>query len=141
VDQAGRIVWTWQTDEIRKPYQAERPANGHTLISIGEPGEVVGVDRGGKTVRTIRADGRLRMAWTSGICLLPDGGMLIADYTGRRLVEVDAKGDVVRQLRDLPYMIASAAAVVETFAKKRVPGASVGEWPTGRRCAAGKPRV
>ncbi|MEZ5399732.1 MAG: alpha/beta hydrolase fold domain-containing protein [Bryobacteraceae bacterium] len=115
VDKAGKIVWTWQTGEIRKPYLAERLPNGNTLISIGEPGEVVEVDRAGKTVRSVGGDDRIRMAWTSGFRVLPNGGLLIADYTGRRLVEVDSKGNVVAELRDLPYMIASADAVAETF--------------------------
>jgi hypothetical protein len=51
------------------------------------------------------------MSWTSGFDLLPDGGLLINDYTGRRLIEVDAKGKLVHELRTGPRTIASVAVV------------------------------
>lgn len=34
-----------------------------------------------------------------GIQPLPDGGLLVADYTGKRLLEIDASGRVVNQMR------------------------------------------
>ena len=36
---------------------------------------------------------------------------MIADFTGRRVVEVDAAGNLVHELRDLPWAIASIAVM------------------------------
>ena len=49
----------------------------------------------------------IQFGWASGFCPLPDGGLLIADYTGRRIVEVDAKGKLIHELRTGPRTIAS----------------------------------
>jgi hypothetical protein len=115
VDRAGKIIWTWQTEKIRKPYLAMRASNGDTLVSLAEPGEVVEVDRAGKIVRSIGGDDRVRFAWASGFTPLPGGGMLICDYLGRRIVEVDAAGKIVHELRNVSYMIASSAIVADTW--------------------------
>jgi hypothetical protein len=47
------------------------------------------------------------MAWASGFAVLPDGGLLINDYMGRRIIEVDGKGKVVNQWRTGSRTIAS----------------------------------
>jgi hypothetical protein len=47
------------------------------------------------------------MGWASGFVELPGGNLLISDYTGRRLLEVDLKGKVVNELRTGPRTIAS----------------------------------
>ncbi len=110
VDQAGKIVWTYQAEggPKRLPYQAHRLANGNTLVSLADPGEVVEVERSGKIVRSIAGSKMdIRLGWASGTQPLPNGGLLISDYTGRRLLEVDAKGRVVHQLRTAPWGIAS----------------------------------
>jgi hypothetical protein len=39
------------------------------------------------------------MGWTSGFAQLPGGDLLLSDYAGRRLLEVDPKGKVVNELR------------------------------------------
>lgn len=49
----------------------------------------------------------LRMGWASGTALVPGGGTIISDYTGRRLIEVDALGKVVNELRTGPWTVAS----------------------------------
>jgi acetyl esterase/lipase len=114
VDAAGKIVWQWQAKEgpARRAYQALRQPNGNTIISLNDPGEVVEVDRGGNIVRSIggkRMD--IQMGWASGMAVLDNGNILISDYTGRRLLEVDKAGKVVNELR-LPHRaIASVAAV------------------------------
>jgi hypothetical protein len=53
----------------------------------------------------------IRMGWTSGFAQLPGGNLLISDYTGRRLLEVDLKGKVVNELRTGPRTIASVDVV------------------------------
>lgn len=102
VDRDGKIVWTYVAEggEKRRPYRALRLDNGNTLVSLTEPGEVVEVDKAGKIVRSIGGNQmNLRMGWASGTTLVPGGGLIISDYTGRRLVEVDAAGKVVNEMR------------------------------------------
>jgi len=70
------------------------------------------VDRAGKIVRSIGGtDPAIKMGWTSGFALLPDGNVLINDYTGRRIIEVDSKGKVVNQWRTGSRTIASIDVV------------------------------
>lgn len=110
VDQAGKMVWEWQAPngKNRRLYMGRRLANGNTMMSLSDPGELVEVDRGGKIVRSIGgADPAIQMGWTSGFTFLPEGGTLINDYTGRRIIEVDAKGKVVNQWRTGSRTIAS----------------------------------
>jgi acetyl esterase/lipase len=110
VDQAGSIVWQWQAPngKNRRLYMGRRLANGNTVMSLSDPGELVEVDRAGKIVRGIGGtDPAVQMGWTSGFAFLPEGGILINDYTGRRIIEVDAKGKVVNQWRTGSRTIAS----------------------------------
>jgi acetyl esterase/lipase len=110
VDKAGKIVWQWQAPngKNRKLYMGRRLANGNTVMSLSDPGEVVEVDGPGKIVRSIGGtDPAIQMGWVSGFTFLPDGGMLINDYTGRRIIEVDAKGKVQNEWRTGSRTIAS----------------------------------
>jgi acetyl esterase/lipase len=113
VDRQGRTLWEHRTDPARLPYQAIRLANGNTLIGLVDPGEVIEVDRKGATVRSVGGpSGKLRLGWIAGIDPLPNGGMMIADFTGKRVLEVDAAGRLVHELRDLPWAIASIAVAM-----------------------------
>jgi acetyl esterase/lipase len=110
VDKAGTIVWQWQAPngKNRRLYMGRRLANGNTVMSLSDPGELVEVNREGQIVRSIGGTNpAVQMGWTSGFTLLADGGMLINDYTGRRIIEVDAKGKVVNQWRTGSRTIAS----------------------------------
>ena len=110
VDKAGKIVWQWQAPngKNRKLYMGRRLANGNTVVSLSDPGEVAEVNPSGKIVRSIGGtDPAIQMGWVSGFTFLPDGGMLINDYTGRRIIEVDAKGKVVNEWRTGSRTIAS----------------------------------
>ena len=53
----------------------------------------------------------IRLGWVTGTQPLPDGGLLVADYTGRRLLEIDASGRVVHQMRTGDWNIASISLV------------------------------
>jgi acetyl esterase/lipase len=102
VDPAGKIVWSWQAPngEKRRAYMARRLANGNTMVSLSDPGEIVEVDRSGTVVRSIAGNKMdIQFGWASGFIPLPDGGVLISDYTGRRVLEVNAGGKVVHELR------------------------------------------
>ncbi len=110
VDSAGKIVWQWQAPnpKNRKLYMGRRLPGGNTVISLSDPGELVEVDPSGKIVRSIGgADPAIQFGWASGFTFLPDSGMLINDYTGRRIIEVDAKGKLVNQWRTGSRTIAS----------------------------------
>jgi acetyl esterase/lipase len=110
VDNGGKTVWEWQAPNgaNRRLYQARRLGNGNTMVSLSDPGEIVEIDRTGKVVRSIAGTNMdLQFGWASGFAPLPDGGLLIADYTGRRIVEVNAAGKVVNELRTGPRTIAS----------------------------------
>jgi len=113
VDRDGKIIWSWKAPGTdRRTYQALRLANGNTLISISDPGEVVEVNRAGQVVRSIGGTKMdIQFGWASGICPIENGNLLINDYTGRRIVEVDVKGKIVHQLRTGPWTIASIDAV------------------------------
>jgi hypothetical protein len=112
VDRQGTTVWQYKVDPSRLPYQALRLANGNTVIGLVDPGEVIEVDRKGNRVRSIGGpDGRLRFGWIAGVALLPSGGMMIADFTSHRVVEVDAAGNLVHEIRELPWAIASIAVM------------------------------
>jgi len=110
VDQAGKIIWSWQAPNgvNRKLYQGRRLANGNTVVSVSDPGEIVEIDPSGKVVRSLAGNKMdIQFGWTSGFVLLPEGGMIISDYTGRRLVEVNAAGKVVNELRTGSRTVAS----------------------------------
>jgi len=51
----------------------------------------------------------IQFGWASGMAVLPDGGMLVSDYTGRRIVELNKEGKVVNELRIGPRTVASLA--------------------------------
>jgi acetyl esterase/lipase len=114
VDAGGGIIWSWQAERgsERRLYQARRLPNGHTIVSLSDPGEIVEVDATGKIVRSIAGPKTdIQFGWASGFCPLPDGSLLIADYTGRRVVEVDSSGRIVHELRTGPRTIASLDVV------------------------------
>jgi len=116
VNRAGQIVWTFQAEggAARAPYQAQRLENGNNLVSFAEPGELVEVNREGKVVRSIgRNKSDLRLAWTTGVELLPGGGMIVVDYTGRRMIELNSSGRVTHELPLGSKNVASIALVTE----------------------------
>lgn len=114
VDKDGKIVWTWQAPngEKRRSYMARRLSNGNTLVSLSDPGELVEVNPAGQIVKSLGGTKMdIQMGWTSGFVQLPDGGMIISDYTGRRLIEVNAAGKVVNEVRVGARTIASVDIV------------------------------
>jgi hypothetical protein len=110
VDKSGSKIWQWQAPEGkgRKLYMGRRLENGNTVMSLSDPGELVEVDRSGKIVHSIGGkDPAIQLGWVSGFSFLPEGDILINDYTGRRIIEVDAKSTVVHQWRTGSRTIAS----------------------------------
>ena len=94
----------------RMPAQALPLADGGMLIGLAGPGEVRRVDAGGKTLATFAGmNDAARMAWTSGFTETPEGGLIVSDYMGSRIVEFDAKGNVVHQLKNFPWSVTSIA--------------------------------
>jgi acetyl esterase/lipase len=92
----------------RMPAHALPLAGGGMLIGLAGPGEVRRVDAAGKTLVTYAgANDAARMAWTSGFTETPEGGLIVSDYMGSRIVEFDAKGSVVHQLKNFPWSVTS----------------------------------
>jgi acetyl esterase/lipase len=114
INPAGNVVWTFDTPggKVRAPYQAIRLPNGNTLVGMAAPGEVAEVDHSGKVVRSIGGEHMdIRLGWVTGIEPTPDGGVLIADYLGRRIIEVNREGRVQNQWSSGPRDMASLSLV------------------------------
>ena len=102
VDSKGKIVWQWQALEgnKRRLYMGRRLENGHVIVSLSDPGEIVEIDSGGRIVRSIAGNKMdIRFGWASGFAVLPNGNLLVSDYTGRRLVEINSSDAIVHELR------------------------------------------
>ncbi len=96
----------------RKPALALPLPDGGMLIGLAGPGEVRHVDPSGKIVATFAGtESAARMAWTSGFTQTPEGGLIVSDYMGSRIVEFDAQGNVVHQLKNFPWSVTSVALI------------------------------
>ena len=94
----------------RLPAYAMPLADGGMLIGLAGPGEVRRLDAAGKVVATFAGnESTAKMAWTSGFTETPEGGLIVSDYMGSRIVEFDAKGNVVHQLKNFPWAVTSIA--------------------------------
>jgi hypothetical protein len=92
----------------RMPAFAKPMPDGGLMIGLAGPGEVRRIDASGKTVMTFAgANDAARMAWTSGFTETPDGGLIVSDYQGSRIVEFDKEGRVVQQLKNIPWAVTS----------------------------------
>ena len=64
----------------------------------------------GKTLMTFAgSNGTARMAWTSGFTETPESGLIVSDYMGARIVEFDAQGKVLHELKNIPWAVTSIA--------------------------------
>ncbi len=114
VNPAGEIVWSYTGEggPKRRPYKAVRLPNGNTLITLTSPGELIEVNPAGKILRSVAGEkDDIRMIWASGFDLLPDGNILLNDYLGHRIVELNHEGKVVHEVRLTGRNIASIAIV------------------------------
>ncbi|MCU1260789.1 MAG: Alpha/beta hydrolase fold-3 domain protein [Bryobacterales bacterium] len=90
----------------RMPALAKPLPDGGMMIGLAGPGEVRHVDANGKVLATFAGkNDAARMAWTSGFTQTPEGGLIVSDYMGARIVEFDAEGKVLNQLRNLPWSV------------------------------------
>ena len=109
IDKSGEVLHKLEFPK-RMPAYAKPLADGGMLIGLAGPGEVRRVDAWGKTLVTYGgANDAARMAWTSGFTETPEGGLIVSDYQGARIVEFDAKGTVLHQLKNLPWAVTSVA--------------------------------
>lgn len=107
LDPAGRILRRLELPN-RMPAHALPTADGGMWIGLAGPGEVRRVSAEGKLLATFGGlDPAARMAWTSGFTPTADGGLLVADYMGSRIVEFNAAGQIVHQLKNLPWAMTS----------------------------------
>jgi hypothetical protein len=107
LDAKGAVVRKLEFPK-RMPAMARPLPDGGMLIGLAGPGEVRRVDASGKTVATFAGlNNAARMAWTSGFVQTPEGGLIVSDYMGARIVEFDAAGNVVHQLKNIPWSVTS----------------------------------
>lgn len=107
LDPAGQILRRLEFPN-RMPAHALPTADGGMWIGLAGPGEVRRVSAEGKLLATFGGlDPAARMAWTSGFTPTADGGLLVADYMGSRIVEFNAAGQIVHQLKNLPWAMTS----------------------------------
>ncbi len=94
----------------RLPAYAMPLPDGGMMIGLAGPGEVRRVNADGKVAFTFAGkDSAAKMAWTSGFTPTPEGGLIVSDYMGARIVEFDAKGNIVHQLKNFPWSVTSIA--------------------------------
>lgn len=89
----------WRYDHLKNPYDADRLANGNTLIC----------DTFGRRVIEVNRDKKIVWSYTRDVHpydadRLANGNTLICDTKGSRVIEVDPQGKIVWQLRDLPNL-------------------------------------
>jgi len=111
LDKAGAVVKKWEFPG-RMPAHALPLADGTMLIGLAGPGEVRKVGPDGKVITVFGGmNNAARLAWTSGFAPLPDGGLLVSDYMGSRIVEFDAAGKIVHQLKNLSWAMTSVGVL------------------------------
>ncbi len=109
LDAQGNVVRK-QDFPKRLPAYAQPLADGGMLVGLAGPGEVRRVDAKGTITATYGGmNNAARMAWTSGFTETPGGGLIVSDYQGARIVEFDAKGNIVHQLKNIPWSVTSLA--------------------------------
>ena len=109
LDSRGNVV-NRQEFPKRLPAYAQPLADGGMLVGLAGPGEVRRVDAKGRVTAIFAGmNDAARMAWTSGFTETPEGGLIVSDYQGARIVEFDAKGNVVHQLKNIPWSVTSVA--------------------------------
>jgi acetyl esterase/lipase len=116
IQDAGLLLELGQKGEVvrrmefpkRMPAYAKPLADGGMLIGLAGPGEVRRVDASGKVLMTFAGlNNAARMAWTSGFTETPEGGLIVSDYQGARIVEFDKEGKVLHQLKNIPWAVTS----------------------------------
>ncbi len=109
LDAQGNVIRKQEFPK-RMPAYAMPLADGGMMIGLAGPGEVRRMDAAGKLVASFAGPGSTaRMAWTSGFTQTPEGGLIVSDYQGGRIVEFDAKGEVIHQLKNIPWAVTSIA--------------------------------
>ncbi len=111
LDRAGAAVRTMDF-KGRMPAQALPLADGGMLIGLAGPGEVRKVSADGKTLVVFGgANDAARTSWTSGFAPLADGGLMVVDYQAGRILEFDAAGKIVHQMKNLSWAMTSVGVM------------------------------
>lgn len=113
LDMVGSVVRTMDF-KGRMPAQALPMEDGSMLIGLAGPGEVRKVGADGKTLVVFGgANDAARTAWTSGFAPLSDGGLMVVDYQAGRILEFDAAGRIVHQMKNLSWAMTSVGVAPE----------------------------
>jgi hypothetical protein len=101
VDETGQILWIY--DQLTRPHNGDRLANGNTMIANSEEDHVLEVSAGGEIVWSYGGEDVLD--WPRDADRLENGNTLITDSRNHRVLEVDPTGQVVWSFEGLaiPY--------------------------------------
>lgn len=111
LDTKGNVLQQWDF-KGRMPAHALPLEDGSMLIGLAGPGEVRRVGADGKVAAVFGGmDNNARMAWTSGFAPLPGGGLMVTDYQAGRIVEFDAAGKIVNQIKNLGWAMTSVGVL------------------------------
>lgn len=109
LDPSGNVVRRLEFPK-RMPAYAMPLADGGMWIGLAGPGEVRRLDAAGRVTAILAGAGSTaRMAWTSGFTQTPEGGMIVSDYQGSRIVEFDRDGKVMHELKNVPWSVTSVS--------------------------------
>jgi hypothetical protein len=105
------VTQQWKFDK-RMPAHALPLADGGMLIGLAGPGEIRRVGADGKTTMVFGGmNDAARLAWPSGFAPVAGGGVIATDYMGGRIVEFDAGGRIVHQLKNLPWAMTAVGVL------------------------------
>ena len=104
LDAKGAVV-SKQEFAKRLPAYALPLPDGGMYLGLAGPGEVRRVDAQGAVRQVFAGDGVTRLAWSSGFVPTPEGGLIVSDYQGARIVEFDAQGKLLHELRNIPWAV------------------------------------
>ena len=136
LDEDGSIVWRY--DALSRPLDADRLANGNTLIADAHPPRILEVDRAGKIVWS-HEEGLL-LPWD--VELAPDGNVLVADYNRHEVRCIRRDGSTcwrvnhighpsaLHVLDDGTFLVSAhkAGSILHIGHDRRI----LGHWPIGR---------
>jgi hypothetical protein len=92
LDKDGKAVWNYR-EANGALYAARKGRNGETAV-FSSAGTCVRLDANGKVLSSFVA---VRVYTAAGIDVLPNGNIVVGDYTGGKVIEYDTKGKIVWQ--------------------------------------------
>lgn len=120
---AGKILWQAKLTSREKPHawQAQRLANGHTLVSGGYTANFQVFDASGKLVSTITGPADVNPSFYAGFQILANGNYVVANWqghgpklgsSGTQVLEYNPSGQLVWSWKQDPAKFSSIQGVL-----------------------------